>query len=262
MRGRLGRPASRSALPGGAARSSDRRRRRMVLSSEDSRRWCLPLPLTLHPPHSGCLTQCRLTLSSGRLMLTMALQAWAQCGAGQSRQPVVLNAALVLRIIVTISLAQGSHEIMQADVSLYRSCSMRSDHHAKHLGDAAAQGYAGCARTAGHADRDRMSLQELCFGAACQGTREDGAHLGVQMLRPGPRRLRRYCGETGVGLSLMLQACCGSAARCFASSSSRETALTRRAPVLAPGRAWLSACCSSSARCGWSLQCSPSAWAG
>ena len=65
MRGRLGRPASRSALPGEEAASSDRRRRRMVPSSEDSRRWCLPLPLTLHPPHSARHTHCRLTFSLG-----------------------------------------------------------------------------------------------------------------------------------------------------------------------------------------------------
>ena len=98
---------------------------------------------------------------------------------------------------------------------------------------------------------------ELCFGSAVRRTSKDRTHLGVQMLRPGPRRLRRYCGETGAGLSFMLQACCGSAARCFASSSSRVTTLARRMPVLASGRAWLSACCSSSARCGWFLQRSP-----
>ena len=69
MRGRLlGRPASRSALLGEEATSSDRRRRRMVPSSEDSRRWCLPLPLTLHPPHSGYSTRCRLASFLGRLV--------------------------------------------------------------------------------------------------------------------------------------------------------------------------------------------------
>ena len=86
MRGRLGRPASRSALLGEEeAASSDRRRRRMVLSSEDRRRWCLPLPLTLHPSHSAHSTWCRPALSLVQLVLTIVLQAWAQHEAGQSR---------------------------------------------------------------------------------------------------------------------------------------------------------------------------------
>lgn len=52
MRGRLGRPSSRSALLLGAElASSDRRRRRIVLSSEDSRLWCLPPVLTLSHQH-------------------------------------------------------------------------------------------------------------------------------------------------------------------------------------------------------------------
>ena len=73
------------------------------------------------------------------------------------------------------------------------------------------------------------------------------------MLRPGPRRLRRYGGETGAWCSSMVQACCGNAQRSFTSASRRRTTATRRAAVLAPALAWPSACCSSSARCGWSL---------
>ena len=47
MRGRLGSPVSRSALPGNELASSERRSRRMVLSRDESRLWCPPVVLTL-----------------------------------------------------------------------------------------------------------------------------------------------------------------------------------------------------------------------
>lgn len=106
--------------------------------------------------------------------------------------------------------------------------------------------------------RQRESSGRQCLGQACLHAQAMArwcqcCHLGVQMLRPGPRRLRRYGGETGAWCSSVLQACCGSAQRSFTSASSWRTTAARRAAVLAPALAWLSVCCSSSARCGWSL---------